>query len=226
MDPSVRSAGTDTDMALTRAARAMIGWCRDTAFESSPPGGTLTAATARGLDQARTIPNFERAVVLVLDHGDDGALGVVLNRPTPVPVGRFSSRGRTTRPSAPPGVVFRGGPVSLDAVIGLARAASPEGVVGRALAAWCSTRWAPWTCRCPPTPNPSGSTAPGSSRGTAGWAADQLEAELAEGAWFVLDASADDVFCVDPDKLWHDVMRRQGGTLSLLAAYPSHPSLN
>ena len=62
--------------------------------------------------------------------------------------------------------------------------------------------------------------------GYAGWAPDQLEAELAEGAWFVLDAVAADVFCTDADRLWHDVMRRQGGELSLLATYPSHPSLN
>src|ERR1700722_16851951 len=55
------------------------------AFESSPPGGALTGrllvASTRLGD-----PNFDRGVVLLLDHGDDGALGVVLNRPTPVPV--------------------------------------------------------------------------------------------------------------------------------------------
>jgi putative transcriptional regulator len=62
--------------------------------------------------------------------------------------------------------------------------------------------------------------------GYSGWAPDQLEAELAEGAWFVLEALAVDVFGGDAEMLWHDVMRRQGGTLSLLAAYPSHPSHN
>ena len=62
--------------------------------------------------------------------------------------------------------------------------------------------------------------------GYSGWAPDQLEAELAEGAWFVLDAVVGDVFGAEVDRLWHDVMRRQGGALSLLATYPSHPSLN
>ena len=62
--------------------------------------------------------------------------------------------------------------------------------------------------------------------GYSGWAPDQLEAELAEGAWFVLDAVAADIFCADAERLWHDVMRRQGGELSLLATYPAHPSLN
>ena len=56
--------------------------------------------------------------------------------------------------------------------------------------------------------------------------AKELEVELAEGAWFVLDALSADVFCTEADRLWHDVMRRQGGELSLLATYPSHPSLN
>ena len=69
------------------------------------------------------------------------------------------------------------------------------------------------TRRC----NPSTSAGVRLFSGYAGWAPDQLEAELAEGAWFVLDAVAADVFCVDAERLWHDVMRRQGGELSLLA---------
>ncbi len=62
--------------------------------------------------------------------------------------------------------------------------------------------------------------------GYSGWAPEQLEAEVDEGAWFVLDAVASDVFCVEADRLWHDVLRRQGGELSLLAAYPPQPSSN
>jgi len=194
------------------------------AFESSPPGGTLTgqllvASTKLG------DPNFERAVVLLLDHGDDGALGVVLNRPTPVPVSEILEPWTDLARRAPPDVVFRGGPVSPDAVIGLARAASSQGVVG-----------APWRAVVASVGTVDLAVAPESQpvelggvrlfSGYAGWATDQLEAELAEGAWFVLDAVAADVFCTDADRLWHDVMRRQGGELSLLATFPSHPSLN
>jgi putative transcriptional regulator len=170
-------------------------------------------------------PNFERAVVLVLDHGDDGALGVVLNRPTHVPVGEILEPWEEQARLVPPGVVFRGGPVSPDAVIGLARGQSPELSSG-----------APWRVVIESVATVDLSVAPGEQpvglsgarlfSGYAGWAADQLEAELAEGAWFVLDALAADVFCVEADKLWHDVMRRQGGELSLLATYPAHPSLN
>jgi putative transcriptional regulator len=194
------------------------------AFESSPPGGTLTG---RLLVASTNLgdPNFDRAVVLVLDHGDDGALGVVLNRPTPVPVGEILEPWEEQARLVPPGVVFRGGPVSPDAVIGLARAQSPELSSG-----------APWRVviesvatvdlAVAPGEQPGGLSGARLFSGYAGWAADQLEAELAEGAWYVLDALAADVFCVDADKLWHDVMRRQGGELSLLATYPAHPSLN
>lgn len=196
----------------------------DDAFETSPPGGTLTgqllvASTKLG------DPNFERAVVLVLDHGDEGALGVVLNRPTPVPVGEILEPWEELARRAPPDVIFRGGPVSPDAVIGLARAASPPGVVG-----------VPWRAVVPSVGTIDLAVAPESQpvelggvrlfSGYAGWASDQLEAELAEGAWFVLDAVAADVFCTDADRLWHDVMRRQGGELSLLATFPSHLSHN
>jgi putative transcriptional regulator len=193
-------------------------------FESNPPGGSLTgrllvASTKLG------DPNFDRSVVLLLDHGDEGALGVVLNRPTLVPVDEILEPWQAQTRLAPPDVVFRGGPVSPDAVIGLARAASTPDISG-----------APWRVIVPSVGTVDLSVPPDSQAvvlsgarlysGYSGWAPDQLEAELAEGAWFVLDAVAADVFCADADRLWHDVMRRQGGQLSLLATYPSHPSLN
>ena len=170
-------------------------------------------------------PNFERAVVLVLDHGEDGALGVVLNRPTLVPVGEILEAWVDQTRLAPPDIIFRGGPVSPDAVIGLARAASPEEVAD-----------APWRSVVASVGTIDLSVSPASQpvdlagvrlfSGYSGWAPDQLEAEVAEGAWFVLDALPADVFCADAERLWHDVLRRQGGELSLLAAYPPQPSSN
>jgi len=201
----------------------------DGRFEAGPPDAALTgrllvASTKLG------DPNFERAVVLVLDHGEDGALGVVLNRPTPVPVGEILEPWADQARRTPPDVVFRGGPVSPDAVIGLARpavaAAGPPASGGAV----------PWHEVVPSVGTVDLSVLPhdqlvelGGARlfsGYSGWAPDQIEAELVEEAWFVLDAMADDVFCPEPERLWHDVMRRQGGALSLLATYPSHPSFN
>lgn len=192
-------------------------------FESSPPGGALTGrllvASTRLGD-----PNFDRTVVLVLDHGEDGALGVVLNRPTPVPVEEILEPWGPQADMAPPGVVFRGGPVARDAVIGLARPAAAVSVSD----AWHVVVESVGTVdlSVDPDDQPVGLGGARLFSGYSGWAPDQLETELAEGAWFVLDAVTADVFCTDADQLWHDVMRRQGGALALLATYPSHPSLN
>ena len=180
--------------------------------------GRLLVASTRLGD-----PNFEGAVVLVLDHGPPGALGVVLNQPTPVPVAEILEPWQDQADLAPPGVVFRGGPVSPDVVVGLARAA--PGVVApewRAVTASVGTV----DLAVPPDAQPVPLAGVRLFSGYAGWAAGQLESELAERAWFVLDVVEADVFCADGERLWHDVMRRQGGELSLLAAYPKHPTMN
>ncbi|HUY22158.1 MAG TPA: YqgE/AlgH family protein [Acidimicrobiales bacterium] len=181
--------------------------------------GRLLVASTRLGDS-----NFEGTVTLLLDHGPEGALGVVLNQPTPVPVGEILAPWQEEAERVPPGVVFRGGPVSPDAVIGLARAAAPvEDALG-----WRSVMASVGTVDLAVGPEAQPVVLAGARlfSGYAGWAPDQLESELGERAWFVLEALESDVFCTDADRLWHDVLRRQGGELSLLAAYPKHPTLN
>ncbi|SCE62329.1 YqgE/AlgH family protein, partial [Streptomyces sp. OspMP-M43] len=89
---------------------------------SSLTGRLLVAAPAL------TDPNFDRAVVLLLDHDEEGSLGVILNRPTPVGVGDIlaSWAGLTGEPD----VVFQGGPVSLDSALGVAVIPGDEGPLG------------------------------------------------------------------------------------------------
>jgi putative transcriptional regulator len=62
--------------------------------------------------------------------------------------------------------------------------------------------------------------------GYAGWSSGQLEGEIDEGAWFVVEAAAEDPFSPDPDHLWAAVLRRQPHPLSLVASFPTDPSLN
>ncbi len=62
--------------------------------------------------------------------------------------------------------------------------------------------------------------------GYAGWQSGQLEAEVAEGAWLVLDALVEDVVTGTPELLWTNVLRRQVGDLRLLATCPIDPALN
>jgi putative transcriptional regulator len=62
--------------------------------------------------------------------------------------------------------------------------------------------------------------------GYAGWGGGQLEAEISAGGWFVLDALPSDPLSAEPEELWREVLRRQGGNLALFAACPPDPSLN
>jgi putative transcriptional regulator len=62
--------------------------------------------------------------------------------------------------------------------------------------------------------------------GYAGWTADQLEGEIAEGAWFVVDGLAEDVTDADPETLWKRVLQRQAGKLAMFAHFPLDPRAN
>lgn len=191
-------------------------------MEGSPLAGKLLVANPRLAD-----PNFDRTVVLVLAHGDDGAIGVVINRPSTTdlaePLPRWSEL------AAAPPVVFVGGPVSRDSVICLVRVTAPAVLESRVgPEGWHHVDGDLGTLDLDLDPDLVGGTV-GSLRvfaGYAGWSSGQLEEELVAGGWWVLDASPADAFSEEPSDLWHSVLRRQGGTLALVAAYPPDPSLN
>jgi putative transcriptional regulator len=174
--------------------------------------GMLLVATPPLVD-----PTFDRTVVLLLEHNDDGALGLVLNRPTEESVEDLLPRWseRVTGEA----VVFRGGPVELDAVIGLARVKDPaepdaEGIGTIDLSV-------------DPDDLMSGVSSLRLFRGYSGWGPAQLEGELAERAWVVVDALPGDPFTRTPAHLWREVLRRQGGALARIGEqYPDDVSLN
>lgn len=172
-------------------------------------------------------PNFERTVVLLLAHGEEGTLGVVLNRPSDTEVGealpQWSER------VSQPALMFVGGPASHDSVICVARVPVPSTLEARAGGeVWRSVSGDLGTLDLDTDPQLTDG-AVGPSRifaGYAGWSAGQLEAEMAAGGWWLLDAEPADPFCRRPGDLWHDVLRRQGGELAIVAAYPPDPELN
>lgn len=180
--------------------------------------GMLLVATPR-LDD----PSFSRTVVLVLDHSPTGALGIVLNRPTAVPVEEILAQWHDQASRARPAVIFSGGPVSPGAVIGLVRGALPGEPAG-----WRSVLGEVGTVdlSVPPDDQPSGLEGARLFSGYSGWSAEQLDDEIEEGAWFCLAAMEDDLLTDDPAGLWREVLRRQGGELRLLANFPPHPSVN
>ncbi len=179
--------------------------------------GMLLVATTALRD-----PNFAETVVLLLDVNEEGALGVVLNRPSPILVAEVLEPWRDV--VAEPEVLFRGGPVGVEGALAVGRLRTVDDVpVG----------WRPVAGLLgmvdldAPTELVDGTLA--AMRvfaGYAGWGAEQLEGEVEEGSWYVVSSQADDAFRGDTAGLWRDVMRRQPGMLAWHVTRPIDPDLN
>lgn len=164
-------------------------------------------------------PSFRRTVVLMLEHSTDGALGLVLNRPTPL-VSREALPGRLAEVMPDAERVFEGGPVQPEAVIVLA---DFEDVSEAATIAFGSVGIVH------PDVDATGIGAVRAIRafgGYAGWAGGQLEREMDEEAWVDCDAVADDVFTDDHSGLWSRVLERKGGSWRIIARMPEDPTQN
>lgn len=161
-------------------------------------------------------PNFRRSVILVIEHSEEGALGVVLNRPTDLPVAEAVPE----LSALDDGCVFAGGPVQPQAVIALAEYAGPppDGAVCGGIA--------PVGVDSDMEALPEHVTRVRVYAGYSGWGEGQLEGELDEESWFVAPALPDDVFSDDADGLWSAVLERMGGEYRLVARMPEDPSQN
>lgn len=162
-------------------------------------------------------PNFEATLTLILEHSDEGALGLVLNRPSELTMADAFPDWEEF--AATPDVVFAGGPVDRDALIALGRSKQGDGAL--VLGAHSVDL----------DDQPALVAAEGVDRirvfaGYAGWAAGQLEGEIANHGWWVVDAVIEDLFTDDPKRLWAKVLRRQGGELEWYAHFPHDPSMN
>jgi putative transcriptional regulator len=163
-------------------------------------------------------PNFRRTVVLVGEHNEDGALGLVLNRPS-----------ETSVEEAVPELtvlvegfeqVHVGGPVQPSAVVVIADFAEPDRA---GTLVFESIGFLPSEV----DPDELGELRRARVfAGYAGWGPGQLDGELEEGSWIVEPAVPDDVFTAEPEELWSDVLRRKGGPFGVLALMPADPSLN
>jgi putative transcriptional regulator len=173
-------------------------------------------------------PNFDRTIVFMLHHDEEGAVGVVLNRPTRLEV--VDALPQWGDALASPPVFFVGGPVGPSSAICVARL---RATVGDAVGDAPDAGWHPVDGRIgtldlnlDPAEVEAEVEAIRVFSGYSGWRGGQLEDELVAGAWLVADAVPDDPLSAEPTLLWRTVLRRQPGSLALLSLFPEDPSLN
>jgi len=163
-------------------------------------------------------PNFARSVVLITEHNDDGAMGLVLNRPSETAVAQVAPE---LEPIADGGPIFIGGPVQPQALVVLAEFADSDA------AAWIVAADVGFVAADADREELESAVRRGRVyAGYSGWGAGQLEAELSEEAWIVEPPLPAELFPEDPEELWHDVLARKGGQYALIARMPQDPSLN
>ena len=179
--------------------------------------GRLLVATPRVGDDV-----FRRSVVLVLHHDEDGAQGVILNRPLDADVDAVLPGWGNVVTS--PQTLFQGGPVGLDSAVGVVTVPGDDtstlgvrrlfGRVGLV------------DLDAPPPVVAAELAGLRIFAGYAGWSGGQLEGEVRRGDWIVVDSEPRDPFTAAPESLWEQVLRRQGGMVQLVAPSPDDPSMN
>jgi putative transcriptional regulator len=195
------------------------GWPLPAAPPPLPPaGGRLLVATPLLAD-----PNFVRTVVYLLEHDENGTVGVVVNRPSRTPVGQVLPAWHDA--VCGPAVVFGGGPVQPDGALCLGRISGRLEREAPGL-----RRVVDGVCTVDLDGDASGvATATDRLRvfaGHSGWSAGQLAEEIAQGGWWVVPGGSDDLFSADPRPLWTRVLRRQPPPLSLVSTFPADPLAN
>lgn len=159
-------------------------------------------------------------MVLICEHSEDGALGLILNRPGDIEVGDAAAElvplaGADT-------VIDIGGPVQPGALLVLAEFDDPAEHAGMQIAGSVGIMGDGRTID---------ELVEHTDRvrvfaGYAGWGPGQLDAELDRDDWFVAPAGVDDIFDTDAELLWQRVLERKGGHYALVARMPVDPSVN
>jgi putative transcriptional regulator len=161
--------------------------------------------------------NFRKTVVLIAHHDEDGAMGLVLNRPSDVSAVE-AVPALDGLPGAA-GLIFVGGPVQPEAFMVVAEF---DDVDKAAAPIFDRVGFMPADAE----PDELAISRMRLFAGYAGWSAGQLEEELEEPSWIVVEAEPDDAFNDDPDDLWRTVLHRKGGPFELMVDMPFDPGLN
>lgn len=164
-------------------------------------------------------PNFARTVVAIANHDQDGALGIVLNRPSETEV--VEAVPELDGVVAGDEIVFVGGPVQPASIVVLAEFQDPAEAAFLVIDAIGLVSDRTGLDRLDEATARRRIYA-----GYAGWGPGQLEAEIEREDWIVEAARAEDVFAEEPLHLWGRVLERKGGQFRLLARMPLDPSVN
>ncbi len=164
-------------------------------------------------------PNFARAVVLVAEHTDEGAMGLVLNRPAELTVGESAPELEELVDAREP--IYVGGPVQPNAVIVLAAFTDP-GAAGLLI----SDDVGFLSAQLDIAESAAVTQRTRVFAGHAGWGPGQLDEEMEREDWIVESPRPDELFATEPEGLWSQVLTRKGGTFALVARMPVDPSLN
>jgi putative transcriptional regulator len=164
-------------------------------------------------------PNFARTVVLITEHNEEGAMGIVLNRPSETSVGEVVPQLADVAGQGAP--VYVGGPVQPTALVVLAEFTDLDA------AAWIVTADVGFASAEVDVADLGSAVRRGRVyAGYSGWGAGQLEAELETDSWIVEPPMPAELFPDDPGTLWKDVLARKGGQYALIARMPEDPSVN
>ena len=171
--------------------------------------GSLLVATPDMKD-----PHFARAVILVIAYTtDDGAMGLILNRPLTVDqMDTHSPIASWMESSQTPSTIFLGGPVEPNGYICM----TPDSSALSGLRSVDIESISPVHLDGPHRV----------FRGYSGWGAGQLEDEVTFNSWYIVPSHSTDLLTTSPDTLWNDVLQRQNGPLKKLGLFPTDPEVN
>lgn len=168
---------------------------------------------------------FMRSVVFLLDHDGDGALGVIVNRPLDSEVDDVLPDWADLVNA--PVCLFDGGPVAMDSALALGVIARPQDSRSALPIGWRQMAGRVGLVDLEgPVPGHGEFAGLRVFAGYAGWSPGQLEGEIEEGAWLVIDARDDDLVSPQPETLWREVLRRQENDARFLTTFPDDPSVN
>ena len=174
--------------------------------DPGPPGSLEKLAKGKFLVASRRLndPNFSQTVVLLIDYGPDGAMGLVVNRPSTVKLSAVFPDVKELKKRKD--TVYIGGPVAVNQMLMLVRSSqAPEASTPVIDGVYISSSWKVLEHLI------KKATADQHFRlfaGYAGWAPNQLDFERSRGDWHILKADADSVFAQDPKALWQEMIRR------------------